>query len=193
LLTSDFQQSDYAIINTDDPELPIEDHILVTDRENIPLTLRLHYLWVELMVRADISTYPNSGGAIRVQIYSPFVFLNKTTLPFDLSAKTWVGGQREVAGRADFADDHKKAEPTPFSKLLLNVGLIIVFNFPQSDRRDRLLLRVADAKWSKPMSFDSPAADMAVVMQSSRSEKEMHVGLSYSEGLGKVRLSTGMS
>lgn len=39
----DFQQSDYAIINTDDPELPIEDHILVTDRENIPLTLRLHY------------------------------------------------------------------------------------------------------------------------------------------------------
>lgn len=64
-----------------------------------------------------------------------------------------------------------------------------MFNFPQNDRRDRLLLRVADSKWSKPMSFDSPAADMAVVMQSARNEKEMHVGLSYSEGLGKVRLA----
>lgn len=43
-MSPDFQQSDYAIINTDDQELPIEDHIQVTDRENIPLTLRLHYL-----------------------------------------------------------------------------------------------------------------------------------------------------
>lgn len=132
------------------------------------------------------STYPNSGGAIRVQIYSPFVFLNKTGLPFDLSAKTWVGGQREVAGRADFGEDWKKAEPTPFSEYFILTLLIPVFNFPKDDRRDRLLLRVADAKWSKPMSFDSPAADMAVVMQSPRSDKEMHVGLSYSEGLGKV-------
>lgn len=40
----DFQQSEYAIINTDDPELPIEDHLQVTDKENIPVMLRIHYL-----------------------------------------------------------------------------------------------------------------------------------------------------
>lgn len=51
------------------------------------------------------STYPNSGGAVRVQIYAPYVFLNKTGLPFDLAAKAWSGGQREVAGRADFAGE----------------------------------------------------------------------------------------
>jgi vacuolar protein sorting-associated protein 13A/C len=68
-----------------------------------------------------------------------------------------------------------------------------VFNFPHSDRRDRLLLKVADSKFSKPMSFDSPAADMAVVMQTGRGDKEYHVGLSYTEGLGKVSLAPSTS
>lgn len=53
-----------------------------------------------------LSTYPKSGGAFKVQVYSPFVFINKTGLPFDLAAKTWTGGQKPVAGSDMFASKY---------------------------------------------------------------------------------------
>lgn len=31
-------------------------------------------------------------------MYSPYIIMNKTLLPFDLAAKTWTGGQKPVAG-----------------------------------------------------------------------------------------------
>lgn len=40
-----------------------------------------------------------------MQIYSPFIFMNKTGLPFDLAAKTWAGGQRPIAGRDQFESE----------------------------------------------------------------------------------------
>jgi vacuolar protein sorting-associated protein 13A/C len=39
-----FKQSEYAIINTDDPELPIEGHFELADHRGLKLTLKLHYL-----------------------------------------------------------------------------------------------------------------------------------------------------
>jgi hypothetical protein len=84
------------------------------------------------------STYPKSGGAFKVQVYSPYVFVNKTGLPFDLAAKTWTGGQKPVAGRDLFAstlhsakdgpraddriDDFSHETPTPFSKDSIPLG-----------------------------------------------------------------------
>lgn len=38
-----FKQSEYAIINTDDPELPIEDNFQLTDQQGLKTTLKLHY------------------------------------------------------------------------------------------------------------------------------------------------------
>jgi len=50
-----------------------------------------------------------------VQVYSPYVIMNKTGLPFDLAAKTWTGGQKTVAGSDLFkseslAEERKKAD-----------------------------------------------------------------------------------
>jgi vacuolar protein sorting-associated protein 13A/C len=39
-----FKQSEYAIINTDDPELPQERHFQLVDDQKQALVLRLHYL-----------------------------------------------------------------------------------------------------------------------------------------------------
>ena len=45
------------------------------------------------------SRYPDSGGAFKVQIYSPYLVLNKTGLPFDL--RPWrvnrIGIMQDVA------------------------------------------------------------------------------------------------
>lgn len=84
-------------------------------------------MFVDGKAGADHRSYPNSGGAKKVQIYSPFVFMNKTGLPFNLMARTWNGSQKQVAGQAQFErtclaeivlmkDDHEKEQPTPFSK-----------------------------------------------------------------------------
>jgi vacuolar protein sorting-associated protein 13A/C len=42
-LQTDLKQSDYAIISTDDPELPIEDHFQMADPQGQKLMLKLHY------------------------------------------------------------------------------------------------------------------------------------------------------
>ncbi|WVQ62160.1 uncharacterized protein L199_000298 [Kwoniella botswanensis] len=164
---TNLKQSDYAIINTDDVELPIEDHFQLADEQGLKLMLKLHYF-----------TYPNSGGAFKVQVYSPFIFMNKTGLPFDLAAKTWTGGQRPIAGRDLFANDYHRETPTPF-----------MFGFPSEDRRNRLHLRVDDSKWSQPISFEPVSADMQIVMTSASGESDNYVGLSYTEGIGKYKLT----
>ncbi|WVQ82769.1 hypothetical protein IAT38_004901 [Cryptococcus sp. DSM 104549] len=164
---TNFKQSDYAIINTDDPELPIEDNFQLSDEQGLKHKLKLHYM-----------TYPNSGGAFKVQVYTPFIFMNKTGLPFDLSVKTWTGGQKPIAGRDLFANDFSRDTPTPF-----------MFGFPNDDRRERLQLRVNDSKWSQPLSFEPVAADMQIVMASASGDKDNLVGLSYIEALGKYKLT----
>lgn len=162
-----FKQSEYAIINTDDPELPIEDNFQLTDQQGLKTTLKLHY-----------TTYPNSGGAFKVQIYSPFIFMNKTGLPFDLAAKTWAGGQRPIAGRDQFENDWQNETPTPF-----------LFSFPNEDRRSRLHIRVNNSKWSQPVSFEPVSADMQIVVPSASGDNDNYVGLSYAEGIGKYKLT----
>lgn len=42
----DLLQSDYAIIGSDDPELPQEDHFHVADQQGNKLMLKLHYQYV---------------------------------------------------------------------------------------------------------------------------------------------------
>ena len=104
---TDLLQSDYAIIGSDDPELPQEDHFHVADQQGNKLMLKLHYQYVVPFLAYTpantTSTYPDSGKAFKVQIYSPYIFLNKTGLPFDLAAKTWTGGQKPIAGNDLFA------------------------------------------------------------------------------------------
>jgi len=46
-------------------------------------------------------------------VYSPYIIMNKTLLPFDLAAKTWTGGQKPVAG----SDLFKSESPLRYREL----------------------------------------------------------------------------
>jgi hypothetical protein len=46
---ADLNQSDYAIIGSDDPELPQEDHFHVTDQQGNKLMLKLNYQYVRTL------------------------------------------------------------------------------------------------------------------------------------------------
>lgn len=82
--------------------------------------------------------HADSGGAFRVQVYSPYILINKTGSAFALKTKTFLHSAKNVAGQEVFSADHKRKGSEPF-----------MFSFPTDDRRNRVLLRIGDSGWSQ--------------------------------------------
>ncbi|KAK4052926.1 Vacuolar protein sorting-associated protein 13 [Microbotryomycetes sp. JL221] len=178
-----FQRSEFAIINTDNPEdLPVESDLVMTDKDGLKLNLRIHY-----------QKHPESGGAFRVQVYSPYILINKTGCDFALKTKTFMSSAKNVAGQEVFsgkryiceltfcsvnAAAHKRKEPVPF-----------MFSFPTDDRRNRVLLRINDSNWSIPLSFETIGMETEVVLPSASGDSQIHIGLKVTEGLGDYKLT----
>lgn len=127
-----FKQSDYAIINqnSEDPEFEIEKEFTIADARGLTMSLKLNYI-----------TYPEAGGAKKIQIYSSYVFMNKTGLPFNLVAPSWNGSHKEIAGNSLFAEDYTQPEPTPFCELIIETlavpaGLMSSVELPPRRRQE---------------------------------------------------------
>lgn len=167
--SSCFSPSEFAIIATDNPDdFPVEKMLTLADAENLKLNLRLHY-----------QKHPDSGGAFKVQIYSPYIFINQCGLPFALKTKSWLGSAKLVAGQDQGGVSAAiRKEPEPF-----------LFSHNSNDRRNRVLMRVGDSQWSKPLSFEAIGSETEVVIPSASRNEEIHVGLTVEDGLGKFKLS----
>ncbi|KAK0465028.1 vacuolar protein sorting-associated protein 13 [Desarmillaria tabescens] len=150
-----FEQSEFAIINTDEnSDFDVEKRLSLKDPRGRKLTLKLNYV-----------RYPDSGGAFKVQIYSPYVVVNKTRLPFAIRSVRSTRSQ-EVAG-----DDRQVLSH-------------------QADNGHEFCLKLGDSAWSKHFSVEAPAAETALVVASQTSKlDELHVGLSWGEGSGKYKLT----
>ncbi|KAI0669883.1 vacuolar protein sorting-associated protein 13 [Trametes maxima] len=162
-----FKPSEFAIINTDgNSDFDVENKLVLRDPSGRKLDLRLNYVH-----------YPSSGGSFKVQVYSPYIVLNKTGLPFSIrpSKAARVGSPAEIAGetRPDIL-----AKPVPF-----------MVSHPTGNGKD-FAFRVGDSVWSQPMSLDAPTAETRLIIphQSQKSD-EIHIGLSWTEGLGKYKLT----
>jgi len=122
------------------------------------------------------SNVPDSGGAFKVTVYSPYIVLNRTGLPLNMRSKTFLGAARAAAGQGVFAnDDQDGRRASPF-----------MFSFPSDERKNRALIKVGDSGWSKPQSFDALGSTYDVGLPSSDGRTEMHVGITVSQGEGKV-------
>lgn len=165
-----FKASDFAIINVGSSEdFRKEDRLVCRDAEGLTLNLGLHYHGV-----------PNSGGAFRVTVYSPYVILNKTGLDLSIRAKGFLQPARAAAGqpaRVELGSD-QRPKATPF-----------MFSFQNEDHRNRAMIRVADSEWSKPQSFDAIGSTTDVVMQVPSRNAEIHVGITVKEGQGKYKMT----
>ncbi|CAE6413624.1 unnamed protein product [Rhizoctonia solani] len=160
---SGFAESSFAIINADtDADFDIEKTLTLSDKEGRKLDVRLNYV-----------RHPDSGGAVKIQIYSPFIMINKTGLPFALRAsRPTRGTAREVA----VGDSSALTKPTPFM-------------FSHSSKGgNEFSISVAGSSWSTPVNFESLRTETEIVMRASKSE-DIHVGISWAEGLGKYKLS----
>ncbi|KAG6911962.1 hypothetical protein DXG01_000210 [Tephrocybe rancida] len=146
-----FKPSEFAIINTDGhSDFDIENRLTLQDQYNRKLDLRLNYV-----------RYPESGGAFKVQIYCPYIVINKTGLSFCIkSARSTRTGSKDVAGE-------------------IQPGRKIIYH------GERLTHGVEQI-----ISVEAPAAETALVINSQKQKTdEIHVGLAWSEGLGKYKLT----
>lgn len=170
-----FKQSEFAIINSNNQEeFRKESTIICKDSDGLALNLRIHYYKI-----------PDSGGAFRCIVYSPYVILNKTGLPINIKAKTLLQQAQTAAGQGFKTEsvDSADQKTVPY-----------MFAFPKDDQRNRVLLKVGDSAWSKPQSFDAIGSTVDVVLPSAKSsttknDTEIHVGITIASGEGKYKLT----
>lgn len=158
-----FKASEFSIINTDGhSDFDIESRLTLQDAQGRKLDLRLNY------VRP-----PDSGGAVKVQIYSPYIIVNKTGLPFSVRSvrPNRTAPPQDVAGET-------QTDTSPF--LLCHA----------SSSGNEFIFSVGKSSWSKTVSLEAPTADTALAIPSqNQKNEETHVGLSWTEGLGKYKLT----
>lgn len=128
-----------------------------------------------LTIRSNV---PDSGGAFKITVYSPYVILNRTGLELDVSSKAFFGATSRAAGQGTFTNADEMRKSIPF-----------MFNFPTDDRKNRALIKIGDSNWSKPVSFDAIGSSTDVTLPASSGRAEMHAGLTVEEGEGKVCLT----
>ncbi|EJD03959.1 vacuolar protein sorting-associated protein vps13 [Fomitiporia mediterranea MF3/22] len=159
-----FKASDFTIINADRRfEFDQEHQISLADPQGRKLNLMLNYI-----------KFPDAGGAFKVQIYSPFIVVNKTGLPFGVKCVRSAGLHRDVAGPVS-RDDLTRS--TPF--LLSHINR----------KGNEFVFKVGESSWSQTMRFDAPSAEAAMVIPHVNQKAEINVGLSWAEGTGKYKLS----
>jgi vacuolar protein sorting-associated protein 13A/C len=168
-----FKASEFAIINSsNDNDFRREKTVTVKDSNNLELRLKIHYYNV-----------PDSGGAFKITVYSPYVILNRTGLELDIRSKAYFGSTSRAAGQSTFAnsdEDARKAKP-------------FMFSFPTDDRKNRAVIKVGDSTWSQPVSFDAIGANVDVKLPAEGGRMQMHCGLTVTEGEGKYKLTKVVS
>ncbi|KAI8450966.1 hypothetical protein BY996DRAFT_6432303 [Phakopsora pachyrhizi] len=166
------QRTQYAIVNTDNPEdFPIENRLPFYDEDGSLLKLGLHYM--------QLRHYPQSGGAFRIQVFSPYVIINKTGLDFAIKSKNFFKSAKNVAGQNIYGNPAYRREPRPF----------LFSHLTEDNKRNRAILRIGDSNWSKPLSFDVVGANQQVTMPTSTKTSNYWVGLSVADGLGNYKLT----
>ncbi|KAI9800700.1 MAG: hypothetical protein M1825_004022 [Sarcosagium campestre] len=165
-----YKQSEFAIINSNEGEDFQKETTMVTkDSKGLTLNLKLHYFVI-----------PDSGGAFRVSVYSPYLILNKTGLEIDIKSKSFLQQAQSAAGQGVRTNAGTGAG---------RKALPYMFSYANEERHNRSILKVGDSNWSKPQSFEAIGSDVEVVLPSSTKRKEIHIGISVDAGEGKYKMT----
>ncbi|KAF7592654.1 hypothetical protein BBP40_012617 [Aspergillus hancockii] len=162
-----FRQSDFAIINGNAQDFRREHVLSLKDERGIQLRLNLHYFNV-----------PDSGGAFKVSIYSPYLILNKTGLSMEIQSKAFLQSARSAAGQGLRADSRNGGRTLPY-----------MYSYPSDDQKNRSILRIGESAWSKPQSFEAIGSTFEVVLPDRNGRSEFHSGVTVAEGEGKYKMT----
>nr|CAG8504476.1 8535_t:CDS:10 [Entrophospora candida]CAG8514013.1 6898_t:CDS:10 [Entrophospora candida] len=167
LLSIDIQDANYKtsepaiIASPNKSDYKVDDTITVTDPAGLKLNLRIYYTEI-----------PDSGGAFKFSLYSPYVIINKTGLDMIFKSKSFLQSARIAAGQGS----SRKNNIAPY-----------MFSYPNDEIVNRALLKIGDSDWSRPISFEAVGTFLEVVVPSK--SEEMHLGVSIQEGQQKYKLT----
>ncbi|KAJ5779395.1 Vacuolar protein sorting-associated protein 13 [Penicillium paradoxum] len=162
-----FRQSEFAIVNGNAQDYRREHTLALKDERGLQLKLQLHYFNI-----------PNSGGAFKVSVYSPYLILNKTGLPMDIQSKAFLQSARNAAGQGLRADPRDEGRALPY-----------MYSYATEDQKNRSILKVSDSAWSKPQSFEAIGSTFEIIFPDRQGKSEFHSGVSVAEGEGKYKLT----
>ncbi|GES89872.1 vacuolar protein sorting-associated protein vps13 [Rhizophagus clarus] len=162
---SGYKASEFSIISSPNSDYPVDNTLTLTDSEGLKLTLRIHYTEI-----------PDSGGAFKFSIYSPYVMINKTGLDMVFKSKSLLASAKIAAGQGSLSK--KKTTVAPY-----------MFSYPSDELRNRALLKVGDSDWSEPLSFEAVGTFMEISIPSATKSEEIHLGVSIQGGHQKYKLT----
>ncbi|KAJ5815089.1 hypothetical protein N7474_006866 [Penicillium riverlandense] len=162
-----FRQSEFGIINGNAQDYRREHTLCLKDERGLQLKLNMHYFNI-----------PNSGGAFKVSVYSPYLILNKTGLPMDIQSKAFLQSARNAAGQGLRVDPRDGGRALPY-----------MYSYSTDDQRNRSILKVGDSAWSKPQSFEAIGSTFEVIFPDRTGRCEFHSGVSVGKGEGKYKMT----
>ncbi|KAI8968041.1 hypothetical protein BDF20DRAFT_917267 [Mycotypha africana] len=158
--------SDTAIIETNPGFSAMNEKIQVISSDNVPLSLRM-----------NIIRLTNTSDALHINVYAPYLILNKSGLPVFLR-------QRQ---------HHYRQGRTSFLSIeAYNEGDVIepvVFSYPEIDHKNRAQISFEGSKWSEPISFEAVGSNQEVTVLSKADKHLIHAGINIEEGVGSLRLT----
>lgn len=162
---SGFSWSEFAVINVPPGnDFTRENKLLARSDDGQKLELRLHY-------KDD----RKKGDFCRVQIYTPYLVLNKTGLDLRIQSKFTTCVSRVQA----FSSDDTS----------MMIGAPKMWSFEGTSTNNRAVIQVGNSKASDALSFDTLGKDSEIALPSTSKASKVHVGLHISEGAGKYRLT----
>lgn len=162
-----YKQSDFAIVNGNSQDFRREHTLPLKDEHGIQLKLKLHYFNV-----------PDSGGAFKVSVFSPYLVLNKTGLEMEIQSKAFLQSARSAAGQGLKTDSRNGGRTLPY-----------MYSYPTDDPKNRSMLKIGDSGWSKAQSFEAIGSTFEVVLSDRFGRSEFHSGVSVAEGEGKYKMT----
>ncbi|KAI9480349.1 MAG: hypothetical protein EXX96DRAFT_521344 [Benjaminiella poitrasii] len=165
---TDYSQSEYAIVSTKrTDDLQIDNSMELVNKYNKS----------KLNIRINMIDIPNSGGAKKYSIFSPYIIINKTGLPISFKEKpAWSDALYATSENVIVSKPGPKPEP-------------LMYSYPNTDNRNRTLIRVDKSDWSQPLSFEAIGSVYDVALPNQGRYEEIHVGISVQEGQGKFKLT----
>ncbi|SAL98237.1 hypothetical protein [Absidia glauca] len=117
---------------------------------------------------------PNEDS-LRIEIYSPYIILNKSARPISFRFRDSSYSFKSVVSKHNVPACGSKVIP-------------YMFSYPKISPKNRVELSFEGSKWSSALSFEAVGSAMDVCVQGDKSS-EIHAGVHVEEGRGTYHLS----
>ncbi len=125
----------------------------------------------------------NSGGALAVSIYTPYLLWNMTGFDLEIKSKSFLR-QADVVSY--------KIKPSRIQNAQVdNLEQSCMFSYDTNDRKNRALIKIGQSGWSAPQSFEAVGQSFEAIIPREWEDDagEAHLGITVDNGLGQYKLT----